>query len=284
MCAAKSIREITIPELHKIFFDGLKGHFAMIETAYLDESSDASEKQFFLAAGFVCVDPEWKRLRREWRRILKPHNIGYFRSHDCRFLKGEFLKLTEKWGPERARKIADGIRKSLENVIDSSSLLMGFGMAVNLQDFREVDAMPEAQKNRQWMRDAHDYKTAAFRHIFRMITDVMVNKMGGDNYLTFICDESTHFKKIRRGYERMREKYPQLAERIISLAPMDDQRVPQLQMADLMADVANGMMRKSLNNAGARITPEVIETRVATVDYWGKIGMLKTLRGEIPGP
>jgi hypothetical protein len=95
----------------------------MLGTAYLDDSADPANSVAFVAAGFFCLDPEWKRLRREWRRVLKPHGLAYFRSYECRAFKGEFAKLKEKWGDEKGRTIADGIRLRLEDVIESSPIM-----------------------------------------------------------------------------------------------------------------------------------------------------------------
>src|SRR5690242_16177022 len=134
----------------------------MLGTAYLDDSADRDLSKVFVAAGFFCVDTEWKRLRRDWRKILKLHRIEYFRSFDCRTLSGEFTKLKDKWGEDRARKISANIRTNLESVLETSSILMGFGLSINLKDFYEVDAMPEARQNIQWMRESHDFQTAAF--------------------------------------------------------------------------------------------------------------------------
>jgi hypothetical protein len=277
------MREITIQELRTALFSGLNGRFVMIGTAYLDDSADANQSVAFVAAGFFCVDPEWKRLRREWRRILKPHGIRYFRATDCRNLQGGFANLKEKWGEARARQIADRIRQQLADLVENSGLLIGFGFGINMHDFWEVDAMPEARACTQWMRECHDYQTYAFRNMFCKITHTVMRLTTDENYLIFICDDSTHQRKIRRGFERVKKKYPELGERMLSLAPMDDKKIPELQMADFMADVAREMVTRHLATAGAQAEPAAIKTRVFSVECSNKHSMLRVLSGEAKG-
>lgn len=256
----------------------------MLGTTYLDDSADQLAAKVFIAAGFFCPDgSEWKRLRREWRKVLKPRRIPYYRTYDWRTLTGAFGHLAEKWGPEKARVIADKIRMRLEALLESSPVLAGFGMGINMQDFREVDATPEAKSNRQWMRECHDYQTAAFRNVFCRITYLLTEKVDPELLIAFVCDDSTHYRKIKRGYDRIKVKFPDLGRHMISLVSKDDKRVPELQMADLMADVAREATTKSIANAGAFTPPSSIKTKVLSIDCWNKSGMLKVLSGETPG-
>jgi hypothetical protein len=264
-------------------FSGLKGCFAMIGTAYLDDSADPNQSDVFVAAGFFCVDPEWRRLRREWRKILKPHGIGYFRATDCRNLQGDFAKLKEKWGERRAHEIANCIRQKLSNLMEDAELLIGFGFGINMRDFWEVDAMPEAKACRQWMRECHDYQTYAFRNMFGKITHAVLQLPPCDNYLLFVCDGTTHYRKIKRGFDRVKKKFPELGERMLSLAPMDDKKVSELQMADFMADIAREMVTRSFTSADGKAEPACIKTRVLSVDCSNKHSMLRVLSGEAKG-
>jgi Protein of unknown function (DUF3800) len=255
----------------------------MIGTAYLDDSADGNESQVFVAAGFFCIDEEWKRLRREWRKILRPHNIPYFRTTDWRNLTGGFAGLKDKWKQDRARVIADKVKEQLESLLETSELLGGFALGINLPDFYEVDSMPEARANKKWMRECHDFKTHAFRHVFYQLAHLVGYKLDGDNYVTLICDDSNHYRKIRRGFDRMKIKFPHLADRMLSLAPMDDKTVPQLQMADLLADVTREMTTRHIATQGAEAEPLNIKSKVINVNSWSKPQMLKLLRGEYHG-
>jgi hypothetical protein len=255
----------------------------MLGTAYLDDSADATQSEVFVAAGFFCVDPEWKRLRREWRKILKPHGITYYRTTDWRNLKGDFAKLKEKWGDTRARQIADHIRKQLINVMDGSALLMGFGFGISMKDFWEVDVMPEARACSQWMRRCHDYQSYAFGNVFGKITHTVLQLPPGDNYLFFVCDDSTHYRKIKRALDRFKRKYPALGERILSIAPLDDKKITELQMADFMTDVAREMVTRHIETSGAEAEPLSIKTRIFNVDCSNKHSMLRVLSGEAKG-
>jgi hypothetical protein len=176
------------------------------------------------------------------------------------------------------------MRIRLEEVIESSPIMMGVGFGINMKDFLEVDAMPEAQANQQWMRECHDYKTCAFRNVFNLLAHILIVEFGGENYITFVCDESSHQRKIRRGYERMKEKFPILNERFLGLAPSDDKKVPELQMADLMADVARRMITTYITHGGKQEVPPLsIKENVLRVQTWNKSGMLKILSGEATG-
>lgn len=216
--------------------------------------------------------------------MLRAHKIPYFRSYDCRTLSGGFADLKEKWVQEKACQIADRMRTRLEDVIESSPIMMGVGFGINMKDFLEVDAMPEAQASRQWMRECHDYKTCAFRNVFNLLGHILIVEFGGENYIAFVCDESSHQRKIRRGYERMKEKFPILRERFLRLTPSDDKKVPELQMADLMADVARQMIMKYIVEGGTQEVPPLsIKENVLRVQTWNRSGMLKVLSGQAPG-
>lgn len=261
-----------------------KSYLLMLGKAFLDDSSDGANAIVFVAAGFFCLDPEWKRLRHEWRKVLKPHNITYFRSYECRTLSGEFEKLRDKWGPEKAREIADRIRKRLEQVIESSRIMMGVGFGINMKDFLEVDAMPEARANQKWMRECHDYQTCAFRNAFNLLGHILIVELTGENFVAFVCDDSTHQRKIRRGYERMKEKFPILKERFLGLEAHDDKKVPELQMADLMADLAREMITRYIALGGDQeVPPSSLPENVLRVQIWNQGGMLKVLSGEAVG-
>ena len=254
----------------------------MFGTAYLDDSADPAVA--FVAAGFFCLDPEWKRLRREWRRVLKAHSLTYFRSYECRALKGEFSKIEQKWGNEKARTIADDIRRRLEDVIESSRIMMGVGFGINMKDFHEVDSLPEARANQQWMRECHDYQTCAFRNVFNLLGHILILELSGENFVAFVCDQSTHDRKIRRGYERMKQKFEILQSRFIGLSTLDDKKVPELQMADLMADVAREMITRYIATGSEQEAPPLsLRNSVLRVHTWNKAGMLKLLRGEATG-
>jgi hypothetical protein len=113
-----------------------------------------------------------------------------------------------------------------------------------MKDFREVDSMSEAAASRDWMRDCHDYKVHAYRIIFQRIVNA-----------------------VRQ-----------------SIAPLDDKRTPELQMADLMADVARESVTRWLAQGGvAEAEPKSIKTRVLNIQCWGKYRMLKVLSGEARG-
>lgn len=162
--------------------------------------------------------------------------------------------------------------------------MMGVGFGINMKDFREVDALPEAQSNRQWMRECHDYQTCAFRNMFNLLAHILFVELSGENYVAFVCDESTHDRKIRRGYERMKQKFEIMQSRFVGFATLDDKKVPELQMADLMADVARQMIAKYIEiGDGQEVPPLSIKEKVLRVQTWNKSGMLKLLRGEAVG-
>lgn len=255
----------------------------MLGTAYLDDSADATQSVAFVASGFFCIEPEWRRLRRGWRKILKPHGIRYFRATDWRNLSGSFEPLRLKWGEARARVIANDIRSRLVTLMDSSTLLMGFGFAINMQDFWEVDALPEAKACPQWMRECHDYETYAFRNMFCKITESVIHLTSDDNYLFFICDESNHYRKLKRGFDRVKNKFPVLGERMLSLAPMNDKLIPELQMADFMADIARELVTRSFASADGKAEPKVIKERVFSIECSNMHSMLRVLSGEARG-
>jgi hypothetical protein len=154
-----------------------------------------------------------------------------------------------------------------------------------MKDFRDVDAMPEARANQQWMRECHDYETCAYRNMFNMLGHMLIVELrgAGDNYVAFVCDESSHDKKIKRGYERMKQKFEILKDRFVGFATLDDKKTPELQMADLMADVAREMITRHLANGEAEAPPFSIKKNVFRVNTWNKSGMLKVLRGEAVG-
>src|SRR5215467_13121972 len=189
---------IGVQRLKWLTLHGNRGRIAMLGTAYLDDSADPSGKTIFLVAGFFCPDGgPWKQLRREWRKILKPHDIQYYRSYDWRTLTGSFENLRQKWGEQKARKIADRIRSNLHEIVEAERLVIGYAMGV-VEAHRTVDALPDAQKSTKWMRECHDYQVAAFRNLFCRMTDNLTTEVDPKLKIAFICDDSTHFRRINR--------------------------------------------------------------------------------------
>ncbi len=273
------MRDIAIQDLQRALFGDFRGCFAMMGTAYLEESADATQSNAFVAAGFFCVDPQWKSLRRAWRRVLRPHGIPYYRTADWRSLEGSFKPLREKWGNERARAIADKVRSRLIDVLNGGDLLIGFGFGVNMHDFWEIDRTPDAKACRQWMRECHDYHAYGFRNVFGKIIHTVMQLGDGDNYVFFEVDDSSRFPKVKRAYDRFKRKYPELGERMLSLVPMDDKKIPELQMADLLADVGREMTTRHIVTR-ERAEPSCIKERILNFDCAHRHSMLRVLSGE----
>ena len=134
------------------------------------------------------------------------------------------------------------------------------------------------------MRECHDYQVAAFRNLFCRMTHRLTTEVDATLRIAFVCDDSPHFKVINRGFERVKDKFPDLAEHMLSLTRLDDKVTPELQMADLMADISREMMQKFIaSDRQNQITPSVLDEKISSVDLWDKVGMLSNLYGTTPG-
>jgi hypothetical protein len=134
------------------------------------------------------------------------------------------------------------------------------------------------------MRECHDYQVAAFRNLFCRMTLMLTTEVDPTLKIAFVCDDSPHFRRINRGYERVKQKFPDLGSKMLSLTRLDDKVTPELQMADLMADVSRQMMQKFIvSNRQNQITPSAFGSKIVSVDLWDKAGMLSNLYGTTPG-
>jgi Protein of unknown function (DUF3800) len=72
------------------------GAIFMILTAYYDESGTHGDSPLTVLAGFVGHANDWVDFEREWRKILKKHNITHVRAKHLFHRQGQHKHWTEK--------------------------------------------------------------------------------------------------------------------------------------------------------------------------------------------
>ncbi len=247
----------------------------MLFWCFLDESSDGQQKEAFVAAGFIAPPKTWASVVKPWKAKLRERRIRYFKSSECRNLQGQFWKYKNEFGLEEGHRRADAVRDELEQIVQPAEIF-GFAMGIDLKAFREIDQLPESSSNKYW---SSDYFVLAYRMTFYQIV-AEVSQSPLHHYVAFVCDKSDKKKNLDEAFENFKHRYPDLAEHMRGISHLDDEFTPELQIADLMADVGRRQIAAKLVDPGFEIIAGLPAVRF---DCLQRRGMLDILEGRYKG-
>jgi Protein of unknown function (DUF3800) len=237
----------------------------MLFTAFIDDSSDQRQEKVVVYGGFVGDLDRWVRFKAFWRRKLRLHGIRYFRSTECKALQGEFVKFRSlaDFPKPAGRQAADAVRNDLMSVIEGCGIV-GFAVGVQVQDYREVLELPEAQGRLNRSPDETAFQSVMFECAKRLRKE-----LPGRNKIRFICDHSDKAEKLDAIYRKFRKINPRTAKVLSGLGMRDDKTTPGLQAADLMAGLARDLLMKKLEG-GRRPGLNELSKSVALIAFWDK--------------
>jgi hypothetical protein len=109
----------------------------------LDESSDRLRRKVFVVAGYLARQAAWAEIERQWLLRLEqecdPEPMRYFSSNEYLYLTGEFKRFRDpdRYPKPKGREAAKVVRDDLQQIMRASDA-MGFGLGVNLKDYRDI--------------------------------------------------------------------------------------------------------------------------------------------------
>jgi hypothetical protein len=216
-----------------LFGYGREERTLIVFSCHMDESADRGEQKVFCVGAVIGSDAKWQWLKDEWDAILKPEGLSYFRSNDCATINGEFLKFRKdryKVSPAEKKKGEDIRHKLLEKISDS--LVTGVGMAIDMDDFRNVANTPAKLES---------FGGTPYYHCYFLTMEqcaLIVKQHLSEVALAFGYDEhqkyGPHLESVYGDFKRNR---PELAPHMTTLAPFDDRTFIPVQVADVIASV-----------------------------------------------
>jgi len=206
----------------------------MMIHAYFDESGKFKDpSDFVVFGGIVGRIDETSVFTREWRELLGP-DIAYISMKDAMRLETPFRGWTE------ARR--DELLIECAKLIKSRSG-MSFVSEISKADFA---TLPEPLRKK-----LRDPIYGGFEVCVRALVREFPNRD-----LCLWCDESEEYASTcLKTYQMVKSKSLDLKPRLVSLAFGDDTKFPGLQAADMVAYVANRILREASN--APRIVREI---------------------------
>ncbi len=206
-------------------------------TVFIDDSKDAKQEKYIIAAAVVGRKSDWNAFNKAWRKALqRPPSIRYFHSLEWRGLKEQFAQFRENGQrTDQAFAAANAKRESLLEVIKAH--LSAISVAVDVQAWERV----KTDHPRPLVIAENPYKTALQELIYAIAKEARV----GEHKLTFVCDSDNRAHIYQQVYSNFRAKNPETAKKIArTLTFADDELTYGLQAADLVAHTINRVHRE----------------------------------------
>jgi hypothetical protein len=180
---------------------------AQVLDAFIDESSDQKSKEVFCVAGFLAHERFWKALEEQWVKRLRADGVKYFRSTDCKSVRGPFEHLRKVYGSlVAAKKAADTLRADLESILVSpQSHWHGFSLGVVIPEYNHIlKKYPESR-----IFYAKDPTVAAYSQIMYEIVRT-VRRKARKFGVAYILDASNYSNRIKHAFDAMKVHHPRV--------------------------------------------------------------------------
>jgi Protein of unknown function (DUF3800) len=219
-----------------IFPEGRIGLMSFLKV-YGDESYDKKRgKDSLFTCGAVFGWPtEFFYAGNAWDKVLKKHQVGYFRSYDCENLEGQFDQSNAiAFGLDQARMRAQSVRGELLDVF-IDFLILGLSVCVVKKDF--YDLIENNKKAKRLF--GSDILIFSYEMLIKHVLALMDIDWPEERYrnlkVGFVFDEHGKWKEAETAYDQLKKKDALCARRMLVASHADDQECPGLQMADLIA-------------------------------------------------
>lgn len=218
-----------------------------IVQAFFDESGHYADTEFMCLAGYIAEDNGWEVFCREWRELLRKHNIVSIHMNAFMRLREEYQQLN--W----TEAYRDEVLSEFIRVIQNHALA-GFGIGFDTKYFRSL--LPEDQK---LLGEPHMF---CFQRLMnRAVTQL--NEWKYEPSISIIFDD--HQKYSRECYSHwsaLRVKHADLKRSIPSITFADDEFFYPLQGADILAWLSNRWLRDGrVLNKVSRHFGEIINSK-----------------------
>lgn len=267
-------QEITIEDFFDLIYPEGGGILAMVYQAFIDDSKDRHAEKVVVSGIFIGDKDKWSFLRSEWKKVLQPHGMKYFKAAEYYGLRDEFAQFQSKskYPPPAGREAAKKIFDDLEDVIRRAKIT-SLGVVIPISDYSEVMAMPEAQGKIPSL----PYDLALNSGFFETIKDI--KKISGRHMVSFVHDDDGRFAHFRELYLKFRKKNPKTAKMIGGFIPLDDKKHPPLQAADLAANVTCNYAKQWLDDKSEASLQRLIGS-MYKIGVWEKDYILSVLQKQ----
>jgi hypothetical protein len=204
----------------------------MVYQCFLDDSSDQTQSEIFVSAGFFGWVGDWNRFRVEWHDCLTNNNLNYYKTSEWKRLEGQFSQFRQYKKPE-GRERANAARDALLVVAKKHVGIRGVGVAIPIPVYERIARRSEAKD----IFDVHPYRRA-FDGVLNETLKI-IEQMPEHHMVAFIHDDGPNFSELRRYYKEYMLVNTRHARHMFNaLVPMDDKKQAALQVADAFANVA----------------------------------------------
>lgn len=228
---------------------------------YADDSADQKREKVFVVGGFVGDTRDWFEVERCWNARLDRAGLDYFRASEHNSLTGEFRKLVSAYGAPKARELATELHSDLKAIIKSYNLYV-FCFLGPLQIYNEVRAREFGENclRKDPYIEGHE------QIIYNVAKSAGKAKV--KQPVAFVFDEHSKAGQLVAGWADLKSRLPATSPWIGSASVMDDKTCAQIQVADLIANVAKRAFEKTLD--GAPFEMDEWSEKIGWVAYWNE--------------
>ncbi|MBU1607180.1 MAG: DUF3800 domain-containing protein [Alphaproteobacteria bacterium] len=188
---------------------------------FIDDSDTFAKNGFLCLAGFMASDAAWDRFCIRWEELLQKHALAVM--HTSHFLSGQGIY--KVLGHSFERRV--GILSEFLDVIREETEC-GVFAAVNAGEYREV--LRSAKKKLQ-------PEEFLFRRILRRSFDHMVEIKSVESIGFWFDDSEKTSSRFLALWHRTKKNWKFARSMLGSIAFGDDNALPPLQAADVLANV-----------------------------------------------
>lgn len=203
---------------------------------YFDESySHPPDPRAYSVGGYLSTSTQWKRFRKEWRRILESEGISDFHMVDFQACKPPY----GSWSKEKRVKFLC----SLHDIIHRRTLI-SFVTTVDLEDFEGLT--PE---QKQMLINPHVF---AAKNCMKAVGFWAAYNIINHQIIAYIFEQSPHDKKLKQLFTEGLGEADRWFFRMASLDVADKRVEWPLQAADMLVYEANKEIVRKLNLTNPR--------------------------------
>jgi hypothetical protein len=236
-------------------------YFAVLLKAYIDDSKDERQERLAVAGAFLGFHKNWSALRKKWKKRLKKDGLEYFRSTEYYSLRGQFERYRDpiKYPKPAGSNAAKQLRNDLDSIICDSHVV-GVAACVPIRLYRHI--RNEGRFGAELLPvDPFDY---AIQELF-LLCATELRQQKSEHRVAFICDESPESARIAEVYTLFKQINPLSSEFMGGLVHQDDKHFPQLQAADLMANIAKERFTEWLVDRSSIVQNQSLAERLKKV-------------------
>jgi len=189
---------------------------------YFDETANAHQ-DFVAMSGYLADDSNWSALASDWGVLLDQYQIPFLHVADFVQAKGIYQQLG--WQePEKNKTIPDVLDAFIGVICQHT--IFGIGIGIDASKFREILAAVKKKPKPE---------VFCFERILGGAVAIL-DKLQWPEPICLIFDDSEHYAmKAYANYCEVRRRRPEVKQRVAMIGFGNDELVPPLQAADLLA-------------------------------------------------